>query len=107
MAVLDQPVAGLDLGEQDVGGGIELVDALHRADIDAGAVLHIDAGLGDDGDTSHDSHLPVSGTPDASRISHLGPPWHRTAGCATGVSSGALIAGCEPAHGLTVTPTVV
>ena len=35
--------------------GIELVDALHRTDVDARTILHVDAGFGDDRDTGHES----------------------------------------------------
>ena len=55
MTVLDLSIAGLDLREQHVVLGIELVDTLHRADIDACTILHIDARFGDDRDTRHES----------------------------------------------------
>src|SRR5205823_228720 len=58
MGVLDDAAAGLVLGEQPVVGRIELVDALHRADVHARAVLHIDASLGDDRDARHHSTVP-------------------------------------------------
>ena len=51
----DGAVARLVLGEQHVLLRVELVDALHRADIDAGSVLHVDAGFGDDRETGHGS----------------------------------------------------
>src|SRR5206468_10061638 len=35
--------------------GIELVDTLHRADIDTCTILHVDARFGDDRDTRHES----------------------------------------------------
>ncbi|MND02591.1 hypothetical protein D3C83_220240 [compost metagenome] len=53
MSRFDLPAAGLPLGEEHVVRGIELVDALHGTDVDAGAVLHVDAGFGDDRETSH------------------------------------------------------
>ena len=47
------PLPGLLLREQDVLRRVELVDALHRADVDARPVLHVDARLGDDRDAGH------------------------------------------------------
>jgi site-specific recombinase XerD len=51
----DDAAARFVLGEQHVLLRIELVDALHRADIDAGSILHVDAGFGDDRETGHGS----------------------------------------------------
>src|SRR5438067_2530120 len=55
MGVLDDAAAGLGLREQHVLGCIEFVDALHRADIDARSVLHVDARFGDDREAGHGS----------------------------------------------------
>lgn len=59
MGVPGHSAAGLLLGEQRVLLRIELVDALHRADIDTGTILHIDAGFGDDREARHGQLLPV------------------------------------------------
>ena len=60
VGVLHDAAPGLLLGEEDALGGVELVDALHGADVDAGAVLGVDARLGDDGDAAHVGALPRS-----------------------------------------------
>src|SRR5438477_13205276 len=41
VGVLGHPASGLGLGEQHVVLGIELVDALHGADIDTCTILHV------------------------------------------------------------------
>jgi hypothetical protein len=46
-------VAGLDFREHHVVRGVDLVDVLHRTDVDAGPVLHSDAGFVDDGDAGY------------------------------------------------------
>jgi hypothetical protein len=53
VGVLDLAAPVLDLGEQHVLLGIELVDALHRTDIDTRTILHIDASFSDDRNTRH------------------------------------------------------
>jgi hypothetical protein len=50
---LDDPASGFDLGEQHVLLRIELIDALDGAHIDAGTVLHVDAGFSDDREAGH------------------------------------------------------
>jgi hypothetical protein len=50
---LDDPAARLELGDQTVRRRDELVDALHRTDVDTRQVLHADARLGDDRQASH------------------------------------------------------
>gem|GEM_PF-3010250 len=54
MTVFDLSITGLDLREQHVVRRVELVDALHRADIDARTILYVDASFGDDRDTGHE-----------------------------------------------------
>src|SRR5680860_101502 len=51
----DDPAAGFLLGEQHVLLGIELIDALHGADIHARSILHVDARFSDDRETGHKS----------------------------------------------------
>jgi hypothetical protein len=40
--------------------GVVLVDALDGTHVDAGAVLYVDAGFGDDGDARHKRSFPES-----------------------------------------------
>ena len=56
--VFSYAAAGLLLGEEQVLGGVELVDALHGADVDARPVLGVDARLGDDCDSRTWGGLP-------------------------------------------------
>src|ERR1700730_4335838 len=66
MRVLGDAAAGLFLGEQCVGLRVELVDALHRTDVDARTILHIDARLCDDRKPGH-LQPPVSARADRAR----------------------------------------
>jgi hypothetical protein len=50
VCVLDGAAASLVLREQHPFRHVQLVDALHGADVDARPILHVDARLGDDRD---------------------------------------------------------
>ena len=74
VGVLDGPAASLDLGEEPVVVRVELVDALHRADVDARSVLHVDARFGDDCEAGHVSFPSFADLATSCIVSLIGTP---------------------------------
>ncbi len=55
VSIIPLPAARFVLGEQHVLLRVELIDALHGPDIDAGPILHVDASFSDDRETGRGS----------------------------------------------------